>query len=96
MHRTTQTVLTLGFIAVGSLGAFHTVASARPPRTEVTIKAPLVGKVRTRDGVIDLTRATVSEGGKAHDVAQGTARVMADAEVAREKTHHQTPDTHAR
>lgn len=42
--------------------------------------APIVGRVQLRDRKLDLTRTSVSAGGAAHDLARGTAKLMADIE----------------
>ncbi len=90
MSRTTRTTQIFGLVA-GMLTVSAAGALARPPVPSSSLlkhqDPPLVGRVRTREGVIDLTRASVSEGGAAHDVAQGTAGVIADAEVFRTRDH---------
>jgi len=91
--------LVLALLAANSL-LCSGQAIARPP-TEATSQTsvlsvvepttPLIGRVRVRGEVLDLTRDSVAEGGSAHDVAQGTARVIADAEVLKAREHNHDP-----
>jgi hypothetical protein len=67
-----------------SLGVLlSTAALARPPARAGQTDAPLVGRMLTHDGIVDLTRDTLAEGGPAHELREGLARVIADAEVVR-------------
>ena len=45
--------------------------------------APLIGRLRTRDQTVDLTRISIANGGPAEDLARGVARVMADVDRER-------------
>ena len=72
-------------LGVGGLMAVVLLASsevqAKPPPSKSD--HALVGRVRTRAGVVDLTVDTLAAGGPAHNLVQGLAQVMADAEVRR-------------
>ncbi len=88
-HRLTL-VLTLTAVT-GLLGSGQAIArppagaAAQKPRLTVVAPSatPLIGRVRMRGEVLDLTRVSIAAGGPAHEVAQGTARIIADAEVPR-------------
>lgn len=60
-------------------------------------EAPLIGRLRTRDQTVDLTRISIAHGGPAADLARGVARVMADVDVAHvraspsERPEHELP-----
>jgi hypothetical protein len=72
-----------------------TIAQAGPSRTgdsTDTKAAPLIGRAQMRDGVFDLTRETLSEGGPAHALAPGVAHVMAEAAAATERMNSRTED----
>ena len=63
---------------------------AQPNVTAATVHAasavddaPLIGRLRTRDGTVDLTRTTITGSGPARDLARGVARVMADVDADR-------------
>jgi hypothetical protein len=72
-------------LGLGSLTAVVLLASseaqAKPPQAKSA--SALVGRVRTRAGVVDLTVDTLADGGPAHGLVQGLAQVIADADVRR-------------
>ena len=70
-----------GLMAVLALAS--TEAQARPPESKGPADAALVGRVRTRAGVVDLTVESLAERGPAHQLKSGFAQVIADAEVQR-------------
>jgi hypothetical protein len=59
--------------------ALFALASAQPIQDLTpNPKAPVVGKVQTRDKLIPLTRETIAEDGEARDFARGTAEIIGD------------------
>ena len=66
-------------LAIAIAMALFALASAQPIQDiPPNPKAPVVGKVQTRDKLINLSRDTISEGGEAHDYARGTAKLIGD------------------
>lgn len=53
-----------------------TAALAKPP--SATGHAAVVGRVQFRDRIVDLSRASIAEGGAAYELVRGRATVMAD------------------
>jgi hypothetical protein len=72
--------------ALALLGA---LAHARPPQSAAPERQsaaperpgrPLIGVVRTRDAMLELTVDSVAQGGRAHELGRGVAEVVADVE----------------
>jgi hypothetical protein len=78
------------FLALG----LATLAAAQPPRPARTPhqartvapaagSAPVIARVRTRRGVLELTRDSIAAGGAAEELRDGVARLIADAAPTR-------------
>jgi hypothetical protein len=67
------------------------IAQAGPSRAGIDLHvrgAPLVGRAQTRDGLFDLTRETIAEGGSAGHLAPSVTRVLAEAEDQATRREH--------
>lgn len=72
-------------VAACLVAGINAPAGARPPDNgssgrpaalnAVPGSGPLIGRVRIRGRVIDLTRASLAEGGPAHEMASGVANL---------------------
>ena len=80
----------LASIVLGTV-LFCTVAAARPPAVEPSADSAaqqaIVGRIRLREGVVDLSLSSMAEGGAAHRVARGLAGVLADVDTSRPAEH---------
>jgi len=68
-------------LAIAIAMALFALASAQPIQDiPPDPRAPVVGKVQTRDRLIPLTRDTIAEHGEAHELASGNAALIGDVE----------------
>ncbi len=66
-------------LAIAIAMALFALASAQPIQDiPPNPKAPVVGKVQTRDKLVPLTRDSIAEHGEAHDLAPGNAALIGD------------------